>query len=276
MVQTNQQGKPHMTFASIRTLLHGSLATILLMAAGTAAGQEHSYAPSDIENGRGLYQANCLGCHGNNGDAVEGANLGSGRFRRVSSDEDLIALIRSGIPETLMIPRPQLAYGDLRAIVAFLRTMQSGGVVAARDEREVRIGDAARGEQLFFGSAQCSTCHGIGGGGSPLHPDLRGIGSQRTPAVLEQAILDPLASVREGQRFYQVNTRDGRTITGKLLNRDTHSVQLLGSDERLQSFRSEDITAGTFIPSPMPAYLDVLSADAVADLVAFMLTLTTE
>jgi putative heme-binding domain-containing protein len=265
-----------MTFASIRTLLHGSLATILLMAAGTAAGQEHSYAPSDIENGRGLYQANCLGCHGNNGDAVEGANLGSGRFRRASSDEDLIALIRSGIPETLMIPRPQLAYGDLRAIVAFLRTMQSGGVVAARDEREVRIGDAARGEQLFFGSAQCSTCHGIGGGGSPLHPDLRGIGSQRTPAVLEQAILDPLASVREGQRFYQVNTRDGRTITGKLLNRDTHSVQLLGSDERLQSFRSEEITAGTFIPSPMPAYLDVLSADAVADLVAFMLTLTTE
>jgi putative heme-binding domain-containing protein len=276
MVLFNQQGKPHMTFASIRTLLHGLLATILLIAAGTAAGQEHSYAPSDIENGRGLYQANCLGCHGNNGDAVEGANLGSGRFRRASSDEDLIALIRSGIPETLMIPRPQLAYGDLRAIVAFLRTMQSGGVVAARDEREVRIGDAARGEQLFYGSAQCSTCHGIGGGGSPLHPDLRGIGSQRTPAVLEQAILDPLASVREGQRFYQVNTRDGRTITGKLLNRDTHSVQLLSSDERLQSFRSEEISAGTFIPSPMPAYLDVLSADAVADLVAFMLTLTTE
>lgn len=265
-----------MTFVSIRTALQAALATALLAAAGTAAAQEHSYAPSDIENGRGLYQANCLGCHGNNGDAVEGANLGSGRFRRASSDEDLIALIRTGIPETLMIPRPQLSYGDLRSIVAFLRTMQTGGVVAARDEREVRIGDASRGEQLFFGSAQCSTCHGINGGGSPLHPDLRGIGSLRTPAVLEQSILDPLASVREGQRFYQLSTSDGRTVTGKLLNRDTHSVQLLSTDEQLVSFRSEDITAGAFIPSPMPAYLDVLSADDVADLVAFLLTLTTE
>jgi mono/diheme cytochrome c family protein len=50
------------------------------------SAQEHSYAPSDIENGRGLYQANCLGCHGNNGEAVEGANLATGRFRRASSD----------------------------------------------------------------------------------------------------------------------------------------------------------------------------------------------
>lgn len=265
-----------MTFASIRTLLRAALAAVLLGAATTAAAQEHSYAPSDIENGRGLYQANCLGCHGNNGDAVEGANLASGRFRRASSDEDLIALIRIGIPETLMIPRPQLSYGDLRAIVAFLRTMQSGGVLSARDEREVRLGDAGRGEQLFFGSAQCGTCHGINGGGSPLHPDLRGIGSMRTPFVLEQAILDPLAVVREGQRFYQLSTRDGRTVTGKLLNRDTHSVQILSSEERLLSFRSEDIIAGNFIPSPMPAYLDVLSADDVADLVAFLLTLTTE
>jgi len=265
-----------MTFASIRTLVQGSLAAVVLSAATMAGAQEHSYAPSDIENGRGLYQANCLGCHGNNGDAVEGANLASGRFRRASTDEDLIALIRIGIPETLMIPRPQLSYGDLRAVVAFLRTMQSGGVVAARDEREVRIGDASRGEQLFFGSAECSTCHGINGGGSPLHPDLRGIGSQRTPAALEQAVLDPLASVREGQRFYQLTTADGRTVTGKLLNRDTHSVQVLDTNEQLVSFRAEEITTGNFIPSPMPAYLDVLSADDVADLVAFMLTLTTE
>src|SRR5690606_23982569 len=118
-----------------------ALAALLVLGAPAALAQEHSYAPSDIENGRGLYQANCLGCHGDNGDAVEGANLGSGRFRRASSDEDLIALIRAGIPGTLMIPRPQLAYGDLRALVAYLRTMRTQ--VAGEDAtREVRIGDA--------------------------------------------------------------------------------------------------------------------------------------
>lgn len=252
------------------------LTVLLLGSAGSVNAQEHSYAPSDIENGRGLYQANCLGCHGNNGDSVEGANLASGRFRRASSDEDLITLIRTGIPDTLMIARPQLAYGDLRALVAFLRSLQTGGAVTAQDEEEVAVGDAAHGEELFFGSAQCSTCHGVNGGGLRLYPDLAGIGAQRSPAVLQQSLLDPRAVVREGQRFYQVTTTDGVAVAGKLLNQDTHSVQLLNEQEQLVSFLKADLSAYGVIPTPMPAYLDVLSADDVADLVAYLLSLTPE
>lgn len=246
---------------------------LLLGCSGLLQAQEHSYAPSDIENGRGLYQANCLGCHGDNGSAVEGANLASGRFRRASSDEDLIALIRAGIPNTLMIPRPQLAYGELRALVAFLRSMQTGGAVREEDTREVAIGDAARGEQLFFGSAMCATCHGVNGGGSPLYQDLAGIGAQRSPASLEQSILDPMAEVREGQRFFQVTALDGQVTQGRLMNQDRHTVQLLTMDAQLKSFRSDELGDKGFIPSPMPANLDVLSAAQVADLVAYLLTL---
>ena len=257
---------------TIRRTLLGAAA--LLLCSGVQA-QEHSYAPSDIENGRGLYQANCLGCHGNNGDSVEGANLASGRFRRASSDEDLMALIRNGIPETLMIPRPQLYYGDLRALVAFLRNLQTGGAQAP-DEQMVAVGNAARGEELFFGSAMCSACHGVGGGGSRLHPDLAGIGSQRSPFMLQQSILDPRAVVREGQRFFQVTTKAGETVNGKLMNQDTHSVQLLSEDEELVSFMKEDLDSFGVIPTPMPSYLDVLSSDDVADLVAYLVSLTTE
>ncbi|MES2626831.1 MAG: c-type cytochrome [Pseudomonadota bacterium] len=264
-----------MTVVSIRKLLLGCAAAFVLLNAGNATAQEHSYAPSDIENGRGLYQANCLGCHGNNGDSVEGANLASGRFRRASSDEDLIALIRTGIPDTLMIPRPQFSYGDLRALVAFLRSMQTGGALTAADTQEVEIGDAKKGEELFFGSAMCSSCHGVNGGGSRLYPDLAGIGSSRSPALLQQSILDPRAVVREGQRFYQVKTTDGNIVAGKVMNRDTHSVQLLNEQETLVSFTQDEISEQGFIPTPMPAYLDVLSSDDVADLVAYMLSLTT-
>jgi putative heme-binding domain-containing protein len=265
-----------MTLVSIRKLLPGVATALLLLGAGAGKAQEHSYAPSDIENGRGLYQGNCLGCHGNNGDSVEGANLASGRFRRASSDEDLMALIRTGIPETLMIPRPQFSYGELRSLVAFLRSMQTGGALTAQDTQEVAIGDAGRGEELFFGSAQCSTCHGVNGGGTRLHPDLGGIGSIRSAAVLQQAILDPRAVVREGQRFYQVTTTAGAVTAGKLMNQDTHSVQLMNADEQLVSFLKDDLSEYGVIPTPMPAYLDVLSAADVADLVAYMLSLTTE
>jgi putative heme-binding domain-containing protein len=246
---------------------------ILLASSGASYAQEHSYAPSDIESGRGLYQANCLGCHGNNGDSVEGANLASGRFRHASSDEDLIALIRTGIPNTLMVARPQLSYGDLRALVAFLRNMQTSGAVTAADAREVKIGDAKRGEELFFGRGNCDSCHGVGGGGSRLAPDLAGIGAQRTPVSLETALLDPRKEVREGQRFMQVTTKSGQTVLGKLMNQDTHSVQLLTEKEELASYLKDDLSAYAIAPTPMPSVLDVLSAAQVADLVAYLVSL---
>lgn len=257
-----------------KTLVSGLLTcTLTLLSCTSVFAQEHSYAPSDIENGRGLYQANCLGCHGNNGDSVEGANLSTGRFRRASADEDLIRLIREGIPNTLMIPKTNLSYGDTRAIVAFLRALPTGGALVA-DDREVNIGDASRGEALFFSEqTQCSACHGVNGGGNLLSPDLANIGATRTPASLEQSILEPRAEVRAGQRFYQVTNRQGSTVNGLLLNQDTHSVQLLREGEKLASFMKDDLDSHGFIPSPMPSYLDVLSPDEVADVVAFMITL---
>jgi len=253
-----------------------SLAATLLFCVGGALGQEHSYAPSDIENGRGLYQANCLGCHGNNGESVEGANLGSGRFRRASSDEDLIALIRTGIPDTLMIPRPQLSYGDLRALVAFLRTMQTNGVGGSTAEREVKTGNAGRGEQLFFGSAGCSTCHGVNGGGSRLYPDLAGIGSQRSPLALEDAIINPMLDVRENNRFMQVVDNAGKATIGKVMNQDTHSVQLMNEQEQLVSFLKSNLESWAFVPTPMASSLDVLPTTDIADLVAYLISLKAE
>ena len=248
-----------------------------LLGLGFAANaQEHSYAPSDIENGRGLYQGNCLGCHGNNGDSVEGVNLGKGRFRHASSDEDLIALIRAGIPSTLMVARPQFSYGELRSLVAFLRNMQTGGVLTAADTREVKIGDAKAGQQLFFGKGGCSKCHGVNGGGSRLSPDLAGIGSQRSPASLETSLQDPRKEVREGNRFMQVTTKAGVVITGKLMNQDTHSVQLMNEKEKLVSLLKKDLSAQAMMPSPMPSTQDVLSPTQVADLVAYLLTLKSE
>src|SRR5690606_21520124 len=111
-------------------------------------------------------------CHGDRGDAVEGANLATGRFRRVSSDEDMIRLIRAGIPNTPMPPHDRLSVGDVRQIVAFVRSLAAGGGVD-RGDREVAIGDPRRGESLFFNEGDCDSCHGVEAGYGPrLAPNL--------------------------------------------------------------------------------------------------------
>ncbi|MDT8399204.1 MAG: c-type cytochrome [Pseudomonadales bacterium] len=249
---------------------------VLLLGGRELAAQEHSYAPADIEAGQGVYQANCLGCHGDKGDAVEGANLSTGRFRRGSTDEDLIRVIRTGIPNTLMPPHTTLSTGQIRTAVAFLRTLPTRAGVSLADEREVRVGNAARGRTLFEGRAQCSSCHGVNSGGALLSPDLGSIGAQRSPGALELSLLEPNAEVRAGDRFFEVSIAGGATVSGKLLNQDTHSVQLLNNEEKLVSYFKSELDSYGFIASPMPSYRDLLTADQVADLVAYMLTLRGE
>src|ERR1700739_2531364 len=66
------------------------------------AGQRAQYNQGDVELGFSLYNANCITCHGANGDSIPGINLRTAQFRRVSTDDDLNRLIQTGIPGTAM------------------------------------------------------------------------------------------------------------------------------------------------------------------------------
>ena len=77
-----------------------------LVTAGIAAGQEHvgQYSQADVEAGFNLYNANCITCHGANGDSIPGVNLRTNQFRRVATDADLNRIVQTGIPGTAMPP----------------------------------------------------------------------------------------------------------------------------------------------------------------------------
>src|SRR5437870_5404752 len=75
---------------------------------------------------RRIFRANCANCHGPDGDGVPAADLSHARFRRASSDEDLMNIIRTGIPGTPMPPNNYSEF-QARTIVAFLRSMAVDG-----------------------------------------------------------------------------------------------------------------------------------------------------
>jgi putative heme-binding domain-containing protein len=264
--------------APVRTsiLIIAACSTLIVAAAATLGAQEHSYAPADIQAGQGLYQGNCAGCHSENGDGVQGADLSTGRFRRGSSDEDLIRVIRSGVAGTSMPPHEFLSVGDTRTIVAFLRSLPTGGGLAPIDDRDVRIGNAARGQIVFEGRGECGGCHSVDGEGALIGPNLSRIGAERSAGSIEQSILDPDAEVRAGNRFFQVLEQDSSPVTGRLLNQDTHSVQMISTDDRLVSFLKSDLRDFGFVGSPMPSYRDELTDDEVADLVGYLVSLEGE
>ena len=61
-------------------------------------------------------------------------------------------------------------------------------------------------------------------------------------------------------RYYRVVTKDGQTVTGRLLNEDTFSIQMIDTSEKLRSFKIADLREHAFVTqSPMPSYKDKLT-----------------
>jgi hypothetical protein len=90
---------------------------------------------------------------------------------------------------------------------------------------------------------------------------------------LEQSLLDPAAEVLAANRSYRVVTRDGTTVTGRLLNHDTFTVQLLDSNEQLRSFEKSSLRDHGFVATPMPSYRARLNPQEMADIVSYLVSL---
>ena len=108
-------------------------------------------------------------------------------------------------------------------------------------------------------------------------PDLnsvRKVGQLRRSVEIETSLVDPDKEILGGNRFYRVVTRDGVTTTGRLLNLDTFTVQILDSKEQLRSFQKANLRDFGFVEkSPMPSYRDKLSAQELADVVSYLVSL---
>jgi len=240
-----------------------------LCAAGGAQAQTHAgqYEQPDIEYGARLYASNCITCHGERGESIPGVSLGSNKFKRAASDRDLVGIIQNGIAGTAMPPN-SYADPEIAAIVAYLRNM------TRYDPSGTAVGDAARGREIFFGKGDCARCHRAGGSGPRYAPDLSSIGTMRTAATLQRALRDPTDALIPINRPVRAVLRDGKVVTGRRLNEDTHTVQLIDEHEQLvtlekASLREYSVTTA----AQMPSYANVLNDAERADLVAYLLSL---
>ena len=238
----------------------------LLVGTGALFAQKN-YSPGDVDDGSRLFIANCVVCHGPEGESVPGVELDHGKFRHGTSDDDLIGIIRNGIPGTAMPPHAFTMF-QARSVVAYMRYL-----AASPSRGPASNGDRVHGKALFE-SKGCINCHRVNGNGSRLGPDLSDIGYLRRSAELQRSILEPDAEVLPQNRFVRVVTRDGKATTGRLLNHDAFTLQLLDSNERLLAFDKSNLKEYTFLEkSPMPSYQGKLSPQELADVVSYLASL---
>jgi cytochrome c oxidase cbb3-type subunit III len=240
----------------------------IVFAAAGALFAQHSFTPIDVEDGGRLYRANCAICHGAQGDGIPGIDLGHGKFRRASSDDDIANIIRTGIPGTAMPPNTFSDFQSL-TIVAYLRSM------AAATTATTSGGNPARGKAIYEGKGGCASCHRIRGVGARVGPDLSDIGNVRLAGELEQSLLDPNSEVLAQNRLFKGTMKDGTAITGRLLNEDKYAFQILDAKkDRLVSVQRANLRESTILEtSPMPSYKGKLSSTELADLVSYLVSL---
>ena len=152
-------------------------------------------------------------------------------------------------------------------------------------------GDAIRGKAIFESSkGDCLSCHRVNGTGSLFGPDLSAIGAPPrapgaggrggpaappaapTPQQFAQKMLDPNASVSVFNRYVRLTMKDGKVVSGKLLNVDTFAVQVFDSSEKLANIAKTNVRDMTMI-SPMPSYRETLNTEELADVVSYLRSL---
>ena len=108
-----------------------------------------------------------------------------------------------------------------------------------------------------------------------VEAQYRDVAAQIDPTTVHlRSLTDPTAGMMPINRPVRITTKDGRTITGRRLNEDTHTVQVIDDKERLHSVAKTDIrTLLVETKSTMPAYGGKLSDEELADVVAYLMTL---
>jgi DMSO reductase family type II enzyme heme b subunit len=149
-------------------------------------------APGDVDNGERLYEARCMGCHGEEGDGLgPGAErlippprdftLGQYKIKTTTfddlapDDQDLLRMIRDGMPGSAMP-----GWGDVLSeqemwdLVAFLKTFagleeeEPGTPIDYGTQVASSAESIAEGRRLFLEDERCAECHGAEGRGDGI------------------------------------------------------------------------------------------------------------
>jgi len=261
-------------------------ASLVLLVHPTAAQTQNPYTSDSTaaKAGEFEFRINCALCHGLGArGGGRGPDLTRAHKRHGNSDADLFRNISQGIPGTAMPANGTNGQGvgmtdeEIWQIITYLRSVQ------VRTPTK-NLGNAVNGKKLFYGDANCSTCHMLEGRGGRIGPDLTSVGGSRTVESLVESVRNPSQHLAWGlteptkefaQRYETVTvvTPDGKEIKGVTLNEDSFSLQVMDTAENIHLFdknkvRSIKKSAKSLMPVYEPA---TLSDQDLNDIIAYLL-----
>lgn len=210
---------------------------------------------SSIQVGAKLFAQNCSACHGDTGKGGRAPDLTSGQWKHGGTDEDLLRNIVKGIPGTQM-PAIALSDAEAKQVIAFLRSLSNKADGKTKDA--TILGNVQAGKQLFFGAAQCSTCHMFGGRGDILAADLTDVRSRHPLLQLAKRLVAPI-------KLIEARLATGAVVRGIQKGEDTFTLRVLDEQRKWHFLNKREVR----IKTTEQAH-PTLNARDQADLLAFL------
>jgi putative heme-binding domain-containing protein len=127
----------------------------------------------------------------------------------------------------------------------------------------------ARGHELA--KKTCFVCHKLYGEGAEVGPDLTGVGRSTLEALLAN-VIDPNQIIGKGYENILIETKDGRSISGRMVENSDSHVKLLAAGPVESVVAKSDIASMKVSElSVMPEGLEQMPEDDFRDLVWFIL-----
>src|SRR5579864_6839550 len=279
-------GKFHERKFTLRRLL---AAGVVFLGITYSAAQGQNPLAGDAKAAKaGEYQfrINCALCHGLGArGGGRGPDLTRAVKKHTHNDAEMFQVISNGIPGTAMPANGTNGQGvgmtdeEIWQIITYIRSQEMKAPAKP-------VGNAVHGKELFYGDANCSLCHMVGGKGGRLGPELTGVGASRTPEAIIDSVRNPSRRLARGlteatkefpQEYESVTavTAEGKQIKGVTLNEDSFTVQVMDTSEQIHLLEKDKLKSfEKSRESAMPKYnADTLSDKDLDDIVAFLVSL---
>jgi len=224
---------------------------------------------SQRQGARQLFATTCSACHGLDGMGSERAPniITNAQVQKLSASE-MFGVISGGVPGTGMPAFQRLGKPAITSLVAYVKGLQG------KNQAAPLPGDPKSGEALFFGNAQCSTCHMVSGRGGFIAPELTAYAQTHSAEQIKSTIINPAA--RDSLKpIVTATSANGERYQGIIRNEDNFSLQLQSEDGAFHFLSKADLkTIERGQDSIMPSdYSSRLSAAQLNDIVSYLLSL---
>jgi putative heme-binding domain-containing protein len=160
-------------------------------------------------------------------------------------------------------------------LVAKLDALKVKGTLTDEFREALYGGSVIEGRNTFNynQTVQCVRCHIVGGDGTNVGPNLKGIASRLTREQLLQALIEPSARIAPGYGSTNFVLTDGQEVSGSIISETDELVQLKTNDAEPLRIPLARIKSRENLPSGMPPMGALMSKREIRNVVEYLSSL---